>query len=163
MRLVLSGTAASSLMMTSTFLPATVSPCCAWKSLIAAASCLPVDCCWPVIGRMKPILTVSSQMHRRLPTGRARRRRRKSSYATWFPPKTRRSLAALRWHSHSGGSLSRSQVVSSGTVPFHDPVPALCRDLAGQPRHKPRRLAQRRGASPDKRNEAPVVAGASRQ
>src|ERR1700733_8562626 len=24
---------------------------------MAAASCLPVDCCWPVIGRMKPILT----------------------------------------------------------------------------------------------------------
>src|SRR5262249_50352159 len=27
---------------------------------MAADSCLPVDCCWPVIGRMKPILTVSS-------------------------------------------------------------------------------------------------------
>ena len=29
-------------------------PCKAWPP---AASCLPVDCCWPVIGRMKPILT----------------------------------------------------------------------------------------------------------
>src|ERR1700733_11774774 len=27
---------------------------------MAAASCLPVDCCWPVIGRMKPILTLLS-------------------------------------------------------------------------------------------------------
>src|SRR6516165_854332 len=57
MRLVLSGTAPSSLIISSTFLPATVSPCCDIKSLAAAASCLPVDCCWPVIGRMKPILT----------------------------------------------------------------------------------------------------------
>ena len=30
MRLVLSGTAPSSLTMTSTFLPATLAPCCAW-------------------------------------------------------------------------------------------------------------------------------------
>ena len=47
MRLVLSGIAPSSLMMRSIFLPATVSPCCAIHSLAAAASCLPVDCCWP--------------------------------------------------------------------------------------------------------------------
>ena len=59
MRLVLSGTAPSSLMMSSTFLPATVSPFCAMNSFTAAAICLPVDCCWPVIGRMKPILTLS--------------------------------------------------------------------------------------------------------
>ena len=58
-RLELSGTAPSSLMMTWTFFPATMSPCCCWNSLIAAEICLPVDCCWPVMGRMKPILTVS--------------------------------------------------------------------------------------------------------
>jgi len=58
-RLVLSGTAASSRIMSSIFLPATVSPCCVTYSLIPAASCFPVDCCCPVIGRMKPILTVS--------------------------------------------------------------------------------------------------------
>ena len=58
-RLVLSGTPASSLRMTSIFLPATVSPCCAMKSSTAASICLPVDACGPVIGRMTPILTVS--------------------------------------------------------------------------------------------------------
>src|ERR1700722_13463269 len=57
MRFELSGTAPSSLMMSSIFLPATVSPFCCMHNLAPASSCLPVDCCWPVIGRMKPILT----------------------------------------------------------------------------------------------------------
>src|SRR5262252_1502119 len=59
-RFEVSGTAASSLMMTSIFLPATVSPNCCWNSLIEPEISRPVDCCGPVIGRMKPILTVSA-------------------------------------------------------------------------------------------------------
>ena len=58
-RFEVSGTAASSLMMISIFLPATVSPFCCMNSLMAPEICRPVDCCGPVIGRMKPILTVS--------------------------------------------------------------------------------------------------------
>ena len=55
-RLVVSGTPASSLTMTSTLRPATDDPFCACQSLTAASICLPVDACWPVMGRMKPIL-----------------------------------------------------------------------------------------------------------
>src|SRR5262249_31923480 len=58
--LVLSGSAPSSLRMTSIFLPATVSPCCFMYSLIALSICLPVEACPPVIGTIRPILTVSS-------------------------------------------------------------------------------------------------------
>jgi hypothetical protein len=58
-RLVLSGSVASSLRMTSIFLPATVSPCCCMYSLIALSICLPVEAWPPVIGRIRPIFTVS--------------------------------------------------------------------------------------------------------
>ena len=55
-RRVASGTPPSSLRITSTLRPATAVPFWACQSLIAASICLPVDACWPVIGRMKPIL-----------------------------------------------------------------------------------------------------------
>jgi len=58
-RLVLSGKVASSLTMTSIFLPATVSPFCCMYSLTALSICLPVDAWPPVIGRIRPIFTVS--------------------------------------------------------------------------------------------------------
>ena len=56
---MLSGIAASSLRMTSIFLPATVSPFCCMYSLIALSICLPVEAWPPVIGRIRPIFTVS--------------------------------------------------------------------------------------------------------
>ena len=59
MRLVLSGTAPSSLRMTSIFLPATVVPFSAMYRSTAALICLPVEACCPVIGRISPIFTVS--------------------------------------------------------------------------------------------------------
>src|SRR5947207_2962245 len=59
MRLVLSGTAASSLTMTSIFLPATEAPCSLMYSSTAALICLPVEACCPVRGRIRPILIVS--------------------------------------------------------------------------------------------------------
>src|SRR5215831_9133310 len=55
-RLVASGTPPSSLRITSTLRPATVAPFCAIHSLTAASSCLPVEACWPVMGRIRPIL-----------------------------------------------------------------------------------------------------------
>src|SRR4051794_35431442 len=58
-RLVLSGTAPSSLRITSIFLPATVAPCCCMYSFTPASICLPVEACGPVIGRMRPIFTLS--------------------------------------------------------------------------------------------------------
>src|ERR1700676_432088 len=54
-RLVLSGSAASSLRMISIFLPATVSPCCCMYSLTALSICLPVDACSPVLGLILPM------------------------------------------------------------------------------------------------------------
>src|SRR5229473_1888316 len=58
-RLVLSGTAPSSLRTTSIFLPATLAPFCCTYSRTAASICRPVEACWPVIGRIRPILTAS--------------------------------------------------------------------------------------------------------
>jgi len=54
-----SGTAASSLTITSTVLPPALVPFCACHSLTAASICRPVDACCPVIGRIRPIFTVS--------------------------------------------------------------------------------------------------------
>ena len=59
MRLVTSGTPVSSLTISCTFLPATVSPFCAMYSLAAASICLPVEAKGPVIGRTRPILKAS--------------------------------------------------------------------------------------------------------
>ena len=55
-RRVVSGTAPSSLRMTSTWRPATLLPFCAIQSLTAASIWRPVEACWPVIGRIRPIL-----------------------------------------------------------------------------------------------------------
>src|SRR4030095_2705661 len=56
---VTSGVPVSSLTMSCTFLPATVSPFCAMYSLAAASTCLPVEAKGPVIGRIRPILKAS--------------------------------------------------------------------------------------------------------
>ena len=74
-RLVLSGSAASSFRMISIFLPATVSPCCCMYSLIALSICLPVDAWPPVIGRIRPILTLSCAARGRRGAHRTARRR----------------------------------------------------------------------------------------
>jgi len=58
MRLVTSGVAVSSLTISSIFLPATVSPFCAMYRRAAASIWRPVEACWPVIGRIRPILKV---------------------------------------------------------------------------------------------------------
>src|SRR5882757_4345779 len=58
-RFVLSGTAASSFRMISILLPATVSPFCCMYSLTALSICLPVEAWPPVIGRIRPIFTLS--------------------------------------------------------------------------------------------------------
>jgi hypothetical protein len=59
-RRVTSGTLVSSLTISCTFLPATVSPFCAIHSLAAASIWRPVVACWPVIGRIRPILKTLS-------------------------------------------------------------------------------------------------------
>ena len=67
-RLVTSGRLVSSLTISSTFLPATVSPFCAMYSRAAASICRPVVACWPVIGRIRPILKASCARARPLAT-----------------------------------------------------------------------------------------------
>ena len=57
-RLVTSGRLVSSLTISSTFLPATVSPFCAMYRRAAASIWRPVEACCPVIGRIRPILKV---------------------------------------------------------------------------------------------------------
>src|SRR5580698_8201165 len=113
MRLVLSGTAPSSLIRSSTFLPATVSPFCAIYSLIPAAICLPVDCCWPVIGRMKPILTLScaSAASAADSATTAHATAKKSLRFIDFLPVGDRS-PELAAYQHSGWALSRLGAVS---------------------------------------------------
>ena len=59
MRLVTSGALVSSLTISSTFLPATVSPFCAMYKRAAASICLPVEAKGPVMGKIKPILNLS--------------------------------------------------------------------------------------------------------
>jgi hypothetical protein len=72
-RRVLAGHAASSLTISCTFLPATVSPFCAIHSFAAASIWRPVVACWPVIGRIRPILkTLSCAMARPLAPSRPR-------------------------------------------------------------------------------------------
>src|ERR1700678_4433284 len=117
MRLVLSGTAPSSLIRSSTFLPATVSPFCAIYSLIPAAICLPVDCCWPVIGRMKPILTLScaSAAPAAENTKVAHAAARNSLRFIEFPRKRSFRHDRAAYH-HSGSALSR---LGADFAPFH--------------------------------------------
>ena len=62
MRLVTSGALVSSLTMSSTFLPATVSPFCAMYKRTAASICLPVEAKGPVMGKIRPILNLSCAM-----------------------------------------------------------------------------------------------------
>ena len=59
MRRVVSAVPASSLRITSIFLPATMLPFCCIHSLTAPSIWRPVDANGPVIGRIRPILTVS--------------------------------------------------------------------------------------------------------
>ena len=59
-RRVTSGTPVSSLTMSWTFLPPTVSPFCAMYRRAAASSCLPVEAKGPVKGTIRPILKVLS-------------------------------------------------------------------------------------------------------
>ena len=62
MRLVTSGALVSSLTISSTFLPATMSPFCAMYKRAAASICLPVEAKGPVMGKIKPILNLSCAM-----------------------------------------------------------------------------------------------------
>ena len=59
-RRVTSGRLVSSLMMSCTFLPATVSPFWAMYKRAAASIWRPVVACWPVMGRIRPILKTLS-------------------------------------------------------------------------------------------------------
>jgi hypothetical protein len=59
-RRVTSGKEVSSLTISCTFLPATVSPFCAIQRRAAASIWRPVVACWPVMGRMSPILNTLS-------------------------------------------------------------------------------------------------------
>ena len=60
MRRVTSGSEVSSLTINCTFLPATVSPCWAMYRRAAASIWRPVVACWPVMGRIRPILKTLS-------------------------------------------------------------------------------------------------------
>jgi len=60
MRRVTSGSEVSSLTINCTFLPATVSPCCAMYRRAAASIWRPVVACCPVMGRIRPILNTLS-------------------------------------------------------------------------------------------------------
>ncbi len=55
-RRVMSGRLVSSLTISSTLRPATVSPFCAIHRRAAASTWRPVVACWPVMGRIRPIL-----------------------------------------------------------------------------------------------------------
>src|SRR5271170_3398258 len=55
---------------------------------MAAASCLPVDCCWPVIGRMKPILTLLSCASAPPPAASARAAQVTAKKVLYFMEKT---------------------------------------------------------------------------
>src|SRR6218665_2792422 len=86
-RRVMSGRLVSSLTSNCTFRPATVSPFCAIYSLAAASIWRPVVACWPVIGKIRPILNglscantgsaaspVAKAMDRAMPLAPGRRR-----------------------------------------------------------------------------------------